>query len=152
MRLIADTVTCCLFSEIPGPQPIHAPQPGLMTSTPVRLNSSASGSWMRERFISALFTSPITAATAKAPAAFEAKIARKPSRIGSPDVPSAKAPCVAAMAPSASSTQTACPYKGVTSGYWSVRIGDTVHPDLAWTYHYPLPAAGPASRSSSTIR
>jgi uncharacterized protein (DUF427 family) len=42
-----------------------------------------------------------------------------------------------------SATQTLCPYKGVTSGYWSVRIGDTVHPDLAWTYHYPLPAAGP---------
>ena len=39
-----------------------------------------------------------------------------------------------------SDTQTLCPYKGVTSGYWSVRAGDTVHPDLAWTYHYPLPA------------
>ncbi len=31
----------------------------------------------------------------------------------------------------------------MTSGYWSVRIGETVHPDLAWTYHYPLPAVGP---------
>ena len=40
-------------------------------------------------------------------------------------------------------TQTLCPYKGTTSGYWSVRIGDTVHPDLAWTYHYPLPAVAP---------
>jgi uncharacterized protein (DUF427 family) len=39
-----------------------------------------------------------------------------------------------------SSTQTMCPYKGVTSGYWSVRVGDTVRADLAWTYHYPLPA------------
>ena len=39
-----------------------------------------------------------------------------------------------------SDTQTLCPYKGVTSGYWSVRTGNTVHPDLAWTYHYPLPA------------
>jgi uncharacterized protein (DUF427 family) len=39
-----------------------------------------------------------------------------------------------------SATQTQCPYKGVTSGYWSVRIGDTVHADLAWTYHFPLPA------------
>lgn len=38
------------------------------------------------------------------------------------------------------STQTLCPYKGVTSGYWSVRVGQTLHPDLAWTYHYPLPA------------
>ncbi len=27
-----------------------------------------------------------------------------------------------------SDTQTLCPYKGVTSGYWSVRVGDTVHP------------------------
>ncbi len=42
-----------------------------------------------------------------------------------------------------SSTQTLCPYKGTTSGYWSVRVGDTVHPDLAWTYHYPLPAVAP---------
>ncbi|KZS85568.1 hypothetical protein B4U45_08230 [Mycobacterium persicum] len=39
-----------------------------------------------------------------------------------------------------SSTRTLCPYKGTTSGYWSVRVGDTVHPDLAWTYQYPLPA------------
>ena len=37
----------------------------------------------------------------------------------------------------ATDTQTACPYKGVTSGYWSVRIGDAVLPDLAWTYQYP---------------
>ncbi len=43
-------------------------------------------------------------------------------------------------------TRTLCPYKGVTSGYWSVRVGSggerVVHPDLAWTYHYPLPAVG----------
>jgi uncharacterized protein (DUF427 family) len=39
-----------------------------------------------------------------------------------------------------SDTQTLCPYKGVTSEYWSVRVGDELHPDLAWTYHYPLPA------------
>jgi uncharacterized protein (DUF427 family) len=24
-----------------------------------------------------------------------------------------------------------------------VRVGETVHPDLAWTYHYPLPAVAP---------
>lgn len=42
-----------------------------------------------------------------------------------------------------SPTQTLCPYKGTTSGYWSVRVNDTVHPDLAWTYHYPLPAVAP---------
>ncbi len=39
-----------------------------------------------------------------------------------------------------SPTETLCPYKGTTSGYWSVRAGDNLHPDLAWTYHYPLPA------------
>jgi uncharacterized protein (DUF427 family) len=43
-------------------------------------------------------------------------------------------------------TVTACPYKGMTSGYWSVRVGDTVHPDLAWSYDFPtrqlLPIAG----------
>jgi uncharacterized protein (DUF427 family) len=36
-----------------------------------------------------------------------------------------------------SDTVTACPYKGVTSGYWSVRIGDTSYPDLAWVYDFP---------------
>jgi uncharacterized protein (DUF427 family) len=43
-------------------------------------------------------------------------------------------------------TVTACPYKGVTSGYWSVRVGDTVHKDLAWAYDFPtrqlLPITG----------
>ncbi len=46
-------------------------------------------------------------------------------------------------------TQTACPYKGVTSAYWSVRTGDEVrhgHQDLAWAYDFPtrqlLPIAG----------
>ena len=37
-------------------------------------------------------------------------------------------------------TQTLCPYKGVTSAYWSVHVGDAVHADLAWTYETPLPA------------
>ncbi|BAX94089.1 DUF427 domain-containing protein [Mycobacterium shigaense] len=45
-----------------------------------------------------------------------------------------------------SATQTMCPYKGATSGYWSVRVGppgnQAVHADLAWTYHYPVPAVG----------
>jgi uncharacterized protein (DUF427 family) len=45
-----------------------------------------------------------------------------------------------------SPTVTSCPYKGMTSGYWSVRVGDTIHPDLAWTYDFPtqplLPIAG----------
>lgn len=39
-----------------------------------------------------------------------------------------------------SDTETLCPYKGTTSEYWSVRAGADVHPDLAWTYAYPLPA------------
>ena len=41
-----------------------------------------------------------------------------------------------------SDTQTLCPYKGTTSGYWSVQVGDEIHRDLAWTYEYPLPAVG----------
>lgn len=42
-----------------------------------------------------------------------------------------------------SDTETLCPYKGTTSGYWSVRVGDAVHEDLAWTYDYPLPSVAP---------
>jgi uncharacterized protein (DUF427 family) len=37
----------------------------------------------------------------------------------------------------ASDTVTACPYKGTTSGYWSVRVGETTHEDLAWAYDFP---------------
>jgi uncharacterized protein (DUF427 family) len=36
-----------------------------------------------------------------------------------------------------SDSQTACPYKGTTSHYWSVPIGNTVHADLAWAYDFP---------------
>ena len=43
-------------------------------------------------------------------------------------------------------TVTACPYKGWTSGYWTVRVGDATYPDLAWAYDFPtrqvLPIAG----------
>ena len=43
-------------------------------------------------------------------------------------------------------TVTACPYKGLTSSYWSIRTGGTVHRDLAWSYDFPtrqlLPIAG----------
>ena len=43
-------------------------------------------------------------------------------------------------------TVTACPYKGVTSGYWDVRVGASTYSDLAWTYDFPtrqlLPIAG----------
>ncbi|CAN5748177.1 DUF427 domain-containing protein [soil metagenome] len=45
-----------------------------------------------------------------------------------------------------SDTQTLCPYKGVTSAYWSVRAGDTLHQDLAWVYDYPLPEVAPIAR------
>jgi uncharacterized protein (DUF427 family) len=49
-----------------------------------------------------------------------------------------------ALAPT--DTVTACPYKGTTSGYWSARIGDTTHTDIAWTYDFPtrqlLPISG----------
>jgi uncharacterized protein (DUF427 family) len=43
-------------------------------------------------------------------------------------------------------TVTACPYKGTTSGYWSVRVGNELRADLAWSYDFPsrelLPIAG----------
>ena len=45
-----------------------------------------------------------------------------------------------------SDTVTECPYKGRTSGYWSMRLGDRLHRDLAWAYDFPaaalLPIAG----------
>ncbi|HWN35559.1 MAG TPA: DUF427 domain-containing protein [Pseudonocardia sp.] len=45
-----------------------------------------------------------------------------------------------------SDTVTACPYKGRTSAYWSIRVGGATHPDLAWAYDFPtrqlLPIAG----------
>ena len=40
-------------------------------------------------------------------------------------------------------TVTECPYKGTTSGYWSVRIGDALHADLAWTYDFPTRQLSP---------
>jgi uncharacterized protein (DUF427 family) len=33
---------------------------------------------------------------------------------------------------------TACPYKG-TARYWSARVGDHVHENVAWAYDDPLP-------------
>lgn len=35
-------------------------------------------------------------------------------------------------------TVTHCPYKGQAE-YWSARVGDRLHPDLAWSYRMPLP-------------
>ncbi len=37
-----------------------------------------------------------------------------------------------------SDKETACPYKG-TAGYYSLRVGENLHPDLAWFYADPLP-------------
>jgi uncharacterized protein (DUF427 family) len=34
-------------------------------------------------------------------------------------------------------TETYCPYKGTTSDYWSARIGEVLHADIAWSYAYP---------------
>jgi uncharacterized protein (DUF427 family) len=45
-----------------------------------------------------------------------------------------------------SDTVTGCPYKGITSGYWSVQVGESTYPDLAWCYDFPtrqlLPITG----------
>jgi uncharacterized protein (DUF427 family) len=45
-----------------------------------------------------------------------------------------------------SDTETACPYKGTTSGYWSARTHRGTHRDIAWAYDFPtrqlLPIAG----------
>jgi uncharacterized protein (DUF427 family) len=40
-------------------------------------------------------------------------------------------------------TITSCPYKGMTSQYWAVRIGETVYPDYAWAYDFPTRALQP---------
>ncbi|MFE7792646.1 DUF427 domain-containing protein [Streptomyces sp. NPDC057460] len=43
-------------------------------------------------------------------------------------------------------TVTSCPYKGKTSGYWSVTTDTATYPDLAWAYDFPTrqltPVAG----------
>jgi uncharacterized protein (DUF427 family) len=45
-----------------------------------------------------------------------------------------------------SPTQTACPYKGRTTSYWSARVGESFVEDVAWCYDFPtapmLPIAG----------
>lgn len=40
----------------------------------------------------------------------------------------------------ATDTESGCPYKG-TAEYWSVRAGDALERDLAWSYPHPLPEA-----------
>jgi uncharacterized protein (DUF427 family) len=44
----------------------------------------------------------------------------------------------------ASDTVTACPYKGTTSRYWSIRIGGTTRQDLAWAYDFPTVSSTPS--------
>ncbi len=41
-----------------------------------------------------------------------------------------------------SSSRTQCPYKGEAK-YWSVRIGETLHRDLVWSYPSPIWEAAP---------
>lgn len=45
-----------------------------------------------------------------------------------------------------SATETACPYKGTTSGYWSAVVGGVQYDDVAWSYDFPtrelLPISG----------
>ena len=43
----------------------------------------------------------------------------------------------------ASPTQTQCPYKGETGGYWSAHANGTDVPDVAWTYLFTTPAMTP---------
>lgn len=42
-------------------------------------------------------------------------------------------------------TETVCPYKGVTSGYWSAEVGDSVHSDIAWSYDFPTRGLQPVA-------
>lgn len=43
----------------------------------------------------------------------------------------------------ASTTRSVCPYKGITSQYWSAEAGDKTHPDIAWTYDFPTHQVAP---------
>ena len=40
------------------------------------------------------------------------------------------------LAPNATSSH--CPYKG-QADYWSLGLGETIVPDVAWSYRTPLP-------------
>lgn len=40
-----------------------------------------------------------------------------------------------------SDLQTRCPYKGIASSYWSVKVGDTYLKNSVWCYSDPLPEA-----------
>lgn len=45
----------------------------------------------------------------------------------------------------ATDTETACPYKGVTSRYWTAVVGDAVLPDVAWSYDFPTRQLSPVT-------
>ncbi len=42
-----------------------------------------------------------------------------------------------------SDTVTSCPYKGRTSSYWSLPVGDRLIPDIAWAYDFPTSQLSP---------
>ncbi len=42
--------------------------------------------------------------------------------------------------PASSDTHTTCPWKGIAS-YYSIRVGDKINRDAAWTYPAPSEAA-----------
>lgn len=45
-----------------------------------------------------------------------------------------------------SDTTSLCPYKGVTTQYWSAQTPSGVLSDVAWAYDYPLPEAAQVAR------
>ncbi len=55
-----------------------------------------------------------------------------------------------------SDTQTLCPYKGRTTGYWSAQVGDHHVDDVAWSYAYPTrqltPIAGLVAFLDESVR
>ncbi|MGB7423315.1 MAG: DUF427 domain-containing protein [Ornithinimicrobium sp.] len=42
-------------------------------------------------------------------------------------------------------TQTRCPYKGTTTGYWSVDANGQRYADLAWSYDFPTRESAPVA-------
>jgi len=42
-----------------------------------------------------------------------------------------------------SETQTQCPYKGISTGYWSIDVNRAHHEDLAWSYDFPTRVCAP---------
>ena len=40
-----------------------------------------------------------------------------------------------------SDLKTRCPYKGIASSYWSIKVGDKILENCVWSIHDPLPAA-----------